>query len=142
MRNGYTVRGFKTCEIMALHNAGKTLADGVTRDINKLPRYKMAGDNFRTCLRVNWVKACLFCRKLWSVIDVIFKTGWRWFRFNRQQVIDPAEYVCQIKMPSWTKGRVALVGDAAYCTSPAAGMGGSLAIDGAAALADAFKRMR
>jgi 2-polyprenyl-6-methoxyphenol hydroxylase-like FAD-dependent oxidoreductase len=42
--------------------------------------------------------------------------------------------VCQIKMPSWTKGRVALVGDAAYCASPAAGMGGSLAIIGAAAL--------
>jgi 2-polyprenyl-6-methoxyphenol hydroxylase-like FAD-dependent oxidoreductase len=48
--------------------------------------------------------------------------------------------VCQIKMPSWTKGRVALVGDAAYCASPASGMGGSLAIIGAAALADAFQR--
>lgn len=46
---------------------------------------------------------------------------------------------CQIKMPSWTKGRIALVGDAAYCASPAAGMGGSLAINGAAALADAFQ---
>ncbi|WP_217603717.1 FAD-dependent monooxygenase [Chitinophaga sp. GbtcB8] len=46
--------------------------------------------------------------------------------------------LCQIKMPSWTKGRVALVGDAGYCASPAAGKGGSLAIDGAAALADAF----
>jgi 2-polyprenyl-6-methoxyphenol hydroxylase-like FAD-dependent oxidoreductase len=48
--------------------------------------------------------------------------------------------ICQIKMPSWTKGRVALVGDAAYCASPAAGMGGSLAIIGAAALADAFQK--
>ena len=46
--------------------------------------------------------------------------------------------MCQIRMPSWTKGRVALVGDAAYCASPAAGMGGSLAIIGATALADAF----
>ncbi len=45
---------------------------------------------------------------------------------------------CQIKMPSWTKGRVALVGDAAYCASPAAGMGASLSIAGAAALADAL----
>ncbi|MFF2019929.1 FAD-dependent oxidoreductase [Paenibacillus sp. NPDC058177] len=43
-------------------------------------------------------------------------------------------------MPSWTKGRVALVGDAGYCASPAAGMGGPLAIDGAAALADAFQK--
>jgi 2-polyprenyl-6-methoxyphenol hydroxylase-like FAD-dependent oxidoreductase len=48
--------------------------------------------------------------------------------------------MCQIRMPSWTKGRVALVGDAAYCASPAAGMGGSLAIIGATALADAFAK--
>jgi 2-polyprenyl-6-methoxyphenol hydroxylase-like FAD-dependent oxidoreductase len=47
---------------------------------------------------------------------------------------------CQIRMPSWTRGRVALVGDAGYCASPAAGMGGSLAIVGAAALADAFTK--
>ena len=44
----------------------------------------------------------------------------------------------QVKMSSWTKGRVALVGDAAYCATPASGMGGSLAIIGAAALAEAF----
>lgn len=48
--------------------------------------------------------------------------------------------LCQMKMPWWTKGRVALVGDAGYCASPAAGRGGSLAIDGAAALADAFEK--
>lgn len=45
----------------------------------------------------------------------------------------------QIKMPTWTSGRVALVGDAAYCASPAAGMGGSLAIMGATYLFDAFQ---
>lgn len=44
----------------------------------------------------------------------------------------------QVKMPAWSKGRVGLVGDAAYCATPAAGMGGSLAIVGATALADAF----
>jgi hypothetical protein len=48
--------------------------------------------------------------------------------------------LCQMKMPSWTKGRVALVGDAGYCASPAAGRGGSLAIDGAAALGKAFEK--
>ncbi|GGJ23003.1 FAD-dependent monooxygenase [Paenibacillus hunanensis] len=48
--------------------------------------------------------------------------------------------LCQMKMPSWTKGRVALVDDAGYCASPAAGMGGSLAIGGAAALADALEK--
>lgn len=44
----------------------------------------------------------------------------------------------QIRMPLWTSGRVALVGDAGYCPSPAAGMGGSIAIRGATALYDAF----
>lgn len=48
--------------------------------------------------------------------------------------------LCQIRMGSWTQNRVALVGDAAYCPSPAAGMGGSMAILGAAALADAFHK--
>lgn len=47
--------------------------------------------------------------------------------------------LCQVRMPEWTKGRVALVGDAGYCASPAAGKGGSLALDGAAALAQAFE---
>jgi 2-polyprenyl-6-methoxyphenol hydroxylase-like FAD-dependent oxidoreductase len=47
---------------------------------------------------------------------------------------------CQIKMPLWTRGRVALVGDAGYCASPAAGMGASLSITGAAALADALEK--
>jgi 2-polyprenyl-6-methoxyphenol hydroxylase-like FAD-dependent oxidoreductase len=46
----------------------------------------------------------------------------------------------QIKMPSWTKGRIALIGDAAYCVTPAAGRGGSLAMGGAAILADALQK--
>jgi len=47
---------------------------------------------------------------------------------------------CQIRMPSWTKGRVALVGDAGYCASPAAGIGASLAMSGAVAVADALEK--
>lgn len=46
----------------------------------------------------------------------------------------------QIRLPCWSKGRVALVGDAGYCVSPVAGMGGSMAIIGAARLADALRR--
>ncbi|GAA4672588.1 FAD-dependent monooxygenase [Frondihabitans cladoniiphilus] len=45
----------------------------------------------------------------------------------------------QNRLPAWSSGRVALVGDAAYCPSPAAGMGGSVAILGATALYDAFR---
>jgi 2-polyprenyl-6-methoxyphenol hydroxylase-like FAD-dependent oxidoreductase len=46
----------------------------------------------------------------------------------------------QIRMPVWSKGRVALVGDAGYCVSPVAGMGGSMAIIGAGRIAEALER--
>ncbi|HYP89004.1 MAG TPA: FAD-dependent monooxygenase [Polyangiaceae bacterium] len=67
--------------------------------------------------------------------------GWRTAELLAEVRGAPSFYfdkLCQVRMPSWTKGRVALVGDAAYCASPAAGMGGSLALHGAAALADAM----
>lgn len=69
--------------------------------------------------------------------------GWRTAELLEEVKNAPNFYfdkLCQIKMPSWTKGRVALVGDAGYCPSPAAGMGGSLAIDGASALADSLQK--
>jgi 2-polyprenyl-6-methoxyphenol hydroxylase-like FAD-dependent oxidoreductase len=43
-------------------------------------------------------------------------------------------------MPAWSRGRVTLVGDAGYCTSPLSGMGTTLAMVGAAALAEAIWR--
>ncbi|MFT3822929.1 MAG: FAD-dependent monooxygenase [Chitinophagaceae bacterium] len=69
--------------------------------------------------------------------------GWRAAELQKEMLHAASFYFdkfCQVKMPSWTKGRVALVGDAGYCASPAAGMGGSLAIIGATALADAFEK--
>ena len=41
----------------------------------------------------------------------------------------------QIKLPKWSQGRVVLIGDAAYCPSPASGMGTVLAVVGAYVLA-------
>lgn len=43
--------------------------------------------------------------------------------------------ICQIKMPSWSKKRIALVGDAAYTAGFPTGMGTTLAIQGSATLA-------
>lgn len=43
--------------------------------------------------------------------------------------------VAQIVMPTWSKGRVTLVGDAGYCPSPLSGQGTSLALVGAYVLA-------
>jgi 2-polyprenyl-6-methoxyphenol hydroxylase-like FAD-dependent oxidoreductase len=47
--------------------------------------------------------------------------------------------MAQVKMDSWSKGRVALVGDAGYCGSPLSGQGTSLAIIGAYVLAGELK---
>jgi 2-polyprenyl-6-methoxyphenol hydroxylase-like FAD-dependent oxidoreductase len=43
--------------------------------------------------------------------------------------------VSQIRMPNWSRGRVVLVGDAAYCVSLLAGQGSALAMTGAYVLA-------
>ena len=43
--------------------------------------------------------------------------------------------VSQIRMPSWSRGRVALVGDAAFCVSLLAGQGSALAMTSAYVLA-------
>ncbi|AFM17165.1 2-polyprenyl-6-methoxyphenol hydroxylase-like oxidoreductase [Mycolicibacterium chubuense NBB4] len=46
----------------------------------------------------------------------------------------------QMHMPSWSTGRVTLVGDAGYCASPLSGMGTSLALVGAYVLAGELGR--
>ncbi|WP_296259586.1 MULTISPECIES: FAD-dependent monooxygenase [unclassified Pseudomonas] len=50
------------------------------------------------------------------------------------------EAVGQVKLPRWSKGRIALVGDAAYCASPISGMGTSLGLSGAYVLAGELLR--
>lgn len=48
--------------------------------------------------------------------------------------------LAQVRMESWSKGRVTLVGDAAYCPTPFTGQGTSLALVGAFVLAKELKR--
>jgi len=38
---------------------------------------------------------------------------------------------CQVHMDGWSRGRVVLIGDAAYCGSPLGGNGSSMAMVGA-----------
>ena len=50
------------------------------------------------------------------------------------------DQISQVKMARWSKGRIALVGDAAYCASPISGMGTSLGMCGAYILAGELGR--
>lgn len=50
------------------------------------------------------------------------------------------ESVGQVRMDGWSKGRVVLVGDAAYCASPLSGMGTALSLVGAYVLAGELAR--
>jgi 2-polyprenyl-6-methoxyphenol hydroxylase-like FAD-dependent oxidoreductase len=43
--------------------------------------------------------------------------------------------IAQVRLPSWSRGRVAVIGDAAHCATPISGMGTSLALIGAYLLA-------
>lgn len=55
-----------------------------------------------------------------------------------------AQRVAQVQMPRWSTdtGRVALVGDAAYCPSPISGLGATVAVTGAYILAGEVVRNR
>ncbi|MEQ4719006.1 FAD-dependent monooxygenase [Nonomuraea sp. B19D2] len=64
--------------------------------------------------------------------------GWQSDRLLQDMRHAPDFYfdsVGQVRMDSWTRGRVALVGDAAYCPSSLSGMGTGLAVVGAYVLA-------
>jgi 2-polyprenyl-6-methoxyphenol hydroxylase-like FAD-dependent oxidoreductase len=68
-------------------------------------------------------------------------TSWRTGELLAAALADPEFYfdaVSQVHLRSWSAGRVALVGDAAYCASPASGAGAELAVVGAYRLADAL----
>ncbi|MFB9375606.1 FAD-dependent monooxygenase [Kineococcus gynurae] len=45
------------------------------------------------------------------------------------------EDLAQVHLPTWSRGRVALVGDSAWCATPISGMGTTLALTGAYVLA-------
>ena len=64
--------------------------------------------------------------------------GWeapRLLRGARESADFYLETMGQVRMPSWSRGRVVLLGDAAYCPTPLTGLGTSLALVGAYVLA-------
>jgi 2-polyprenyl-6-methoxyphenol hydroxylase-like FAD-dependent oxidoreductase len=79
------------------------------------------GEAARAVLHRNFGSAGWECRRILAAMDAAGD-----IYFDR---------VSQIRLPSWNSGRVALVGDAAYCPSLLAGEGSSLAMTGAYVLA-------
>ncbi|MEV0269298.1 FAD-dependent monooxygenase [Hamadaea sp. NPDC050747] len=65
--------------------------------------------------------------------------SWRIPELLDAALADPEFYfdaLSQVKMPTWSAGRFALTGDAAWCASPASGAGAELALVGAYKLAE------
>ncbi|MES9535981.1 FAD-dependent monooxygenase [Actinomadura sp. NPDC000600] len=72
------------------------------------------------------------------VADRFAKAGWQMPRLLEHMWDAPDfhfDAMAQIHMDSWTQGRVALLGDAGYCGSPASGQGTTMALVGAYVLA-------
>ncbi|GAA2246118.1 MULTISPECIES: FAD-dependent monooxygenase [Kitasatospora] len=72
------------------------------------------------------------------LIEHFSGNGWQSDRLLQDMRYAPDFYfdsVAQVRMDSWTRGRVALIGDAAYCPSSLSGMGTGLALVGAYVLA-------
>lgn len=77
--------------------------------------------------------------------DAYANEGWEVPRLLAEVGNAPDFYfdsLSQVHMGQWSKGRVALVGDAAYCASPASGQGTSLALVGGYVLAGELRRVR
>jgi 2-polyprenyl-6-methoxyphenol hydroxylase-like FAD-dependent oxidoreductase len=76
------------------------------------------------------------------VADTFAGAGWQTPNLVRAMPESPDFYfdsVSQIHLDRWSDGRVALVGDAAYCPSPLSGQGTSMALVGAYILAGELK---
>ncbi|WP_432584703.1 FAD-dependent monooxygenase [Streptomyces sp. HD1123-B1] len=77
------------------------------------------------------------------VVDKLASLRWEGTRLAEAARKAPDFYcdaMAQIRMGQWSRGRVALLGDAGYCPSPLSGQGTSLALVGAYVLADCLTR--
>ncbi|PRY01857.1 FAD-dependent monooxygenase [Allonocardiopsis opalescens] len=73
-----------------------------------------------------------------ALADAFAGVGWRAPELLAEMEHAPDFYfdsISQIRLDRWSRGRIALVGDAGYCASPLSGQGTSLALVGAYVLA-------
>lgn len=80
-------------------------------------------------------------QKFWA--ERFRDAGWQTERFIEGMETSPFFYsqeIAQVRIDSWSKGRVVLAGDAAHCASPYSGMGVSGGLVGAYVLAGEINR--
>jgi 2-polyprenyl-6-methoxyphenol hydroxylase-like FAD-dependent oxidoreductase len=103
-------------------------------------------EELRVCFNVPWTLDDVIpdrAGQMALIRERCGKLGWETPRFLDAMETAPDFYlglIAQVKMTHWTKGRVALVGDAGYCPSPYTGQGTSLAVVGAYVLAHELAR--
>lgn len=112
MLGRFTLRNDRTLFLFVLANGGRSLPD--TREAQK------------ALLRESYRNA------KWEVPRILAELG------HAEELY--FDSVSQIRMPAWSKGRVALIGDAAFCVSLLAGQGSALAMISAYVLAGELAR--
>ncbi|WP_127353682.1 Rossmann-fold NAD(P)-binding domain-containing protein [Enterobacter mori] len=86
----------------------------------------ICGFNFDTEIAYNY---CDETQPRRIIVDQFQDIGWRTAEMLGEIERENNFYIdklCQVRMPAWSRGRVVLVGDAAYCLSPGAGRGAPL----------------
>ena len=143
---GYTVAAFEAQgyrprdeDVYIIHNKpGCMLARFALRDDRTLFLFVFA-DNVRDATSAHGVEAQ----------KVLLRSRFRGNGWESARILDELERsddlyfdrVSQIHMPGWSRGRIALVGDAAFCASLMAGQGSALAMTAAYVLAGELARM-
>lgn len=142
---GYTVAAFEAQgyrprdeDVYIIHNKpGCMLARFALRDDRTLFLFVFA-DNVRDVTSAHGVEAQ----------KVLLRSRFRGNGWESARILDELERsddlyfdrVSQIHMPAWSRGRIALVGDAAFCASLMAGQGSALAMTAAYVLAGELAR--
>ena len=105
----------------------------------RLPGEQKAGLSFRTTEPWSRDRATQL-----TVLESHFAdVGWeapRLLAAARDSADLTGDRIGQVRLPSWSRGRVTLVGDAGYCPSPLTGLGTSLALVGGYVLAGELGR--
>lgn len=130
---GYPHRNEKT--YLSFSKPGRSIARYALRGDRSAFLFVFAKDKRISCRETSLHKAVLhetFGRDGWETPEIL----------ARMDQADDLYFdaVSQIRMPQWSKGRIALVGDAAHCPSLMAGAGSAFAMLGAYILAGELKQ--